>query len=109
MEDVPVHHWQIWATLALVALLTAAAGFVIRQRYRDLFATLVAEATLFLVLNVIYVLRDSVEIRGHIGYESSPTPLRATAAGLLIRLVLLLALAWMIRQRRSVMAQPSAV
>lgn len=109
MEDVPVHRWQIWATLALVALLSVAAVFAIRQRYRNLFAILAAETTLFLVLNVIYVLRDSMEIRGHIGYELAPTPLRATAAGLAVRIALLAAVVWVVRHRRFVMAQPSGV
>lgn len=109
MEDVPVHRWQIWGTLALVALLIAAAVFAIRQRYRNLFASLAAETVLFLMFNVIYVLRDSMEIRGYVGYELAPTPLRATAAGLAVRIALLVGVVWVIRHRRSVMAQPSVV
>lgn len=108
MQDVPVHRWQIWATVVLIALLIAAAALAIRQRYRDLLAVLMVEATLFLALNVIYVLRDGMEIRGYVGYDLSPSPLRAAAAGLLARVALVVALG-LVARRRPVRAQPFLV
>lgn len=81
------HGWQVIATLALLILLASAAV----QRSRGVAARLFAvELGLFLVTNLVYVLRDGIQTRSVVGNQSYYLPGMLVLAGIVIRLVLTL-------------------
>jgi hypothetical protein len=83
-----VHSWQIWATGGLAALLIIGAASAFRGKVLLAVVLLGCELLIFCGLNIHYIIRDSFEVRGYVGYGSSSVPLVVTALGVLARVFL---------------------
>lgn len=86
----PLYPWQRWATALLIGLLAVGAFSLCKGRIRVFAIAFVAEVTLFILLNAIYLQRDGFAKRAYVNLEDSPMPLFAAVAGATIRLLLLL-------------------
>ncbi len=87
-----VHPWQRIAIACEVALLLVGLGAGVLRLRRTLIVAIAAEATLFVGLSAVWVTRDGAT-RFLVGYESSFETAYVVAAGLLLR-ILIIVWAW---------------
>jgi hypothetical protein len=91
-KEVPLHPWQIGASVILTLLLVAGLTATLRRARRFGAFAFATEAAAFVVLNLIYVARDGVLTRATLGDEGAMGPGLLTLLGLAVRVAVLIAL-----------------
>src|SRR5215207_5999948 len=73
-DRLPIHRWQIVTSVFQMLLLTVAFLCFFFGSLRQAFFALCAESGIFVLSNVIYVLRDGLITRATIGDEGGTEP-----------------------------------
>lgn len=84
------HPWQIGASVVLTIFMGCGLVQVFRRRPRSAMILFAAEGVLFLVLNLLYVFRDSLQVRATSGDQGDALAAEVTLTAMVIRVILLL-------------------
>lgn len=84
------HPWQIGASVVLTIFMGCGLVQVFRSRPKSAMFLFAAEGVLFLVLNLLYVVRDGLQVRATSGDQGDALAAEVTLTGMVLRVILLL-------------------
>lgn len=82
--------WQIGASIVLTIFMGCGMVQVFRNRPKSAMFLFAAEGVFFLVLNLLYVVRDGLQVRATSGDQGDALAAEVTLTGMVLRVILLL-------------------